>query len=229
MHDHTLPAHALVPESDGTEAVQSGRRPVAPSRAATSSCPAITCWSPSARRLIPRSCRRAPASKSAPGADCWSIPQTLATGAPGVFAAGDVTYGPKTIIHAAAHGRLAARSIHAYLRSSHRRRSPRCPRTSRDGLEICRRMAWSPSICGQPREESCRSVRERRRRDRSVEFVDGFSEEQARAEASRCLRCDLAYLCPTVKLVTGTTQVGEHRTADASVAGTAVEIPTQTN
>src|SRR5260370_31954654 len=42
-------------------------------------------------------------------------PQTLATGAPGVFAAGDVTYGPKSIIHAAAHGRQAARSIHAYL------------------------------------------------------------------------------------------------------------------
>ncbi|HEY7419977.1 MAG TPA: FAD-dependent oxidoreductase, partial [Ktedonobacteraceae bacterium] len=43
-------------------------------------------------------------------------PATLATGAPGVFAAGDVTYGPKTVIHAAAHGRQAARSIHAYLR-----------------------------------------------------------------------------------------------------------------
>ncbi|HEX6817476.1 MAG TPA: FAD-dependent oxidoreductase, partial [Ktedonobacterales bacterium] len=41
---------------------------------------------------------------------------TLATGASGVFAAGDVTYGPKSIIHAAAHGRLAARSIHGYLR-----------------------------------------------------------------------------------------------------------------
>ena len=34
--------------------------------------------------------------------------------------------------------------------------------------------------------------------DRSVEFAAGFSEEQARHEASRCLRCDLAYLCPTV-------------------------------
>src|SRR5229473_3280076 len=43
-------------------------------------------------------------------------PVTLATGAPGVFAAGDVTYGPKTIIQAAAHGRQAARSIHAFLR-----------------------------------------------------------------------------------------------------------------
>ena len=42
-------------------------------------------------------------------------PETLATGAPGVFAAGDITYGPKTVIHAAAHGRKAAQAIHAYL------------------------------------------------------------------------------------------------------------------
>src|SRR6202030_3700651 len=38
-------------------------------------------------------------------------PESLATGAPGVFAAGDVTYGPKTIIDAGAHGRPAARSM----------------------------------------------------------------------------------------------------------------------
>jgi len=42
--------------------------------------------------------------------------ETLATGAPGIFAAGDVTYGPGTIIHAAADGKKAARSIHTYLR-----------------------------------------------------------------------------------------------------------------
>jgi NADPH-dependent glutamate synthase beta subunit-like oxidoreductase len=41
--------------------------------------------------------------------------ETLATAAPDIFAAGDITYGPKTIIHAAAHGKKAARSIHAYL------------------------------------------------------------------------------------------------------------------
>ncbi len=38
-------------------------------------------------------------------------------------------------------------------------------------------------------------------RDRSIEFVVGFTEEQARREASRCLRCDLAYLCPTVHVI----------------------------
>src|SRR5258708_37187908 len=41
--------------------------------------------------------------------------QTLATGAPGVSAAGDVTYGPKSIIHATAHVPLASRSLLCYL------------------------------------------------------------------------------------------------------------------
>ena len=33
-------------------------------------------------------------------------------------------------------------------------------------------------------------------RNKAIEFAAGFTEEQARAEGSRCLRCDLAYLCP---------------------------------
>ena len=37
--------------------------------------------------------------------------------------------------------------------------------------------------------------------ERSVEFATGFTEEQARREASRCLRCDLAYLCPTIQVI----------------------------
>jgi hypothetical protein len=35
-------------------------------------------------------------------------------------------------------------------------------------------------------------------RDRSVEFARGLTEEQARREAARCLRCDLSYLCPAI-------------------------------
>ena len=38
-------------------------------------------------------------------------------------------------------------------------------------------------------------------RDRSIEFALGFTEEQAQREASRCLRCDLAYLCPSIKVI----------------------------
>ena len=43
-------------------------------------------------------------------------PETLATTAPGVFAGGDVAFGPRLIIDATADGRKAARSIHQYLR-----------------------------------------------------------------------------------------------------------------
>jgi len=38
-------------------------------------------------------------------------------------------------------------------------------------------------------------------RGRSIEFAMGFTEEQARREASRCLRCDLSYLCPSIKVI----------------------------
>jgi NADPH-dependent glutamate synthase beta subunit-like oxidoreductase/NAD-dependent dihydropyrimidine dehydrogenase PreA subunit len=128
-------------------------------------------------------------------------PQTLATGAPGVFAAGDVTYGPKSIIHAAAHGRLAARSIHAFLRKL----SPASVSEMPDGDFMTASLLPPDGVVSldlrvQPREELPLSGSEAAH-DRFIEFVGGFSEEQARREANRCLRCDLAYLCPTVHVV----------------------------
>ncbi len=41
--------------------------------------------------------------------------ETLATTAPGVFAGGDVAFGPRNLIEAVANGKRAARSIHEYL------------------------------------------------------------------------------------------------------------------
>jgi formate dehydrogenase beta subunit len=128
-------------------------------------------------------------------------PQTLATAAPGVFAAGDVTYGPKSIIHAAAHGRLAARSIHAYLS----RRPPREVSEMPDG-EFQTASTLPPgeriTLDLRPTKREVMPIRgSEASRDRSIEFVTGFTEEQARREASRCLRCDLAYLCPTVHVI----------------------------
>jgi NADPH-dependent glutamate synthase beta subunit-like oxidoreductase/Pyruvate/2-oxoacid:ferredoxin oxidoreductase delta subunit len=125
-------------------------------------------------------------------------PRTLATAAPGVFAAGDVTYGPKSIIQAAAHGREAARSIHAYLRGVPPERLPELPQ---DELQTASTLPpggrFTLNLGPSPRElmplRSADAVR-----DRSVEFASGFSEEQARREAGRCLRCDLSYLCPAI-------------------------------
>ena len=132
--------------------------------------------------------------------------QTLATGAAGVFAAGDVTYGPKTVIHAAAHGRLAARSIHAYLQGLDPRTVTELPA---DDLQTESSLPANGVVTldlrPTPREvmplRPAAQARERTAEGHGVEFALGLSEEQARREASRCLRCDLAYLCPTVKVV----------------------------
>jgi ferredoxin len=45
--------------------------------------------------------------------------QTLATSATGVYAGGDVAFGPRNLIEAVANGKLAARSIHEHLAKEH--------------------------------------------------------------------------------------------------------------
>ncbi len=128
-------------------------------------------------------------------------PQTLATGAPGVFAAGDVTYGPKSIIHAAAHGRQAARSIHAYLRHLPVREVTEMPQDEGETVStLPAGAAIMLDLRPTPREVMPLRGSEASH-DRSVEFAVGFTEEQARREASRCLRCDLAYLDPSIKVI----------------------------
>ena len=127
--------------------------------------------------------------------------ETLATGAPGVFAAGDVTYGPKSIIHAAAHGRKAARSIHAYLAKL----SPRMVKEMPEG-EFETASTLPPdgiiTLDLRPTPRELMPLHDGdASRERSIEFATGFTEEQARREASRCLRCDLAYRCPSIRVI----------------------------
>lgn len=128
-------------------------------------------------------------------------PVTLATGAPGIFAAGDVTYGPKSIIHAAAHGRKAAQSIHAFLR----KRSPReVSEMPDDEFETVSTLPSNGRVTLDLRPTPRELVPLRDSdavHSRTTEFALGFTEEQARREASRCLRCDLAYLCPTINVI----------------------------
>lgn len=134
-------------------------------------------------------------------------PVTLATGAPGVFAAGDVTYGPKSIIHAAAHGRRAAQSIHAYLSHRSVQEVSEMPMGEEETLStLPPNNLITLDLRSTPREVMPLR-KDGAARDRSVEFAAGFTGEQARREASRCLRCDLAYLCPTVHTITAGTAV----------------------
>ncbi len=126
--------------------------------------------------------------------------ETLATGATGIFAAGDVTYGPKTVIHAAAHGRLAARSMHAYLRKLSPQAVTEMPE---DEFETASTLPPDSTVHLdlRPTPREVMPLREEAARDRSIEFAAGLTEEQAQREASRCLRCDLAYLCPTIHVI----------------------------
>ena len=109
-------------------------------------------------------------------------PETLMSTAPGIFAAGDIAFGPRLIISATADGKRAAEQIDRYLRGP----------------------AWKPKqrfvqITLLDHHEMAESYDEYsrlsvptiplERRTGITEVESGYSERQARREASRCLRC----------------------------------------
>ena len=109
---------------------------------------------------------------------------TLATGTPGVFAAGDAVLGPATVIECIAQGRKAAEAIDKYLGGNG------------DIAEHFAVMDETPPREGspQPGVRPERPMIGHERRVHSFEGVEvGWSTEQAQREASRCLRCDLRY------------------------------------
>ena len=107
----------------------------------------------------------------------------------GVYAGGDVAFGPRNLIDAIADGRRAAASIH---RAAHRRdagaalagRSPDAADRRGDAAGPTPRTTPSDRACEVPAEAT-------ERRIGSPEIELGFTEEQARAEAGRCLQCFL--------------------------------------
>jgi NADH-quinone oxidoreductase subunit F len=111
----------------------------------------------------------------------------LATSLPGVFAGGDFVAGPGVVIQGIAAGRRAAIAIDKYLKADASRVDmydlrPKSQARRTNGEED----QWS----AQPRVEMPQlSLEERRRTFGEIEL--GFSEERARYEAKRCLRCDL--------------------------------------
>jgi heterodisulfide reductase subunit A-like polyferredoxin/coenzyme F420-reducing hydrogenase delta subunit len=126
-------------------------------------------------------------------------PQTLQTSIPWVFAGGDALYGAKTVIEAIASGKQAAESIDRYLEqldkkdpinadedvnepaligpSPHKVQIPISERPLTAAERVSKPRIPMPVL---PREESLGSFSE-------VEL--GYSEQQAIAEAQRCLAC----------------------------------------
>jgi len=119
--------------------------------------------------------------------------ETLATTAPGVYAGGDVAFGPRIIIEAVADGQRAARAIDAYLRGKRLR-------VTRHG--------WMTVVPDHRMPAGYEAIPRRRvpalpldRRIGIAEVELGYSEPQAVEQALRCLKCHLNVILDSDKCV----------------------------
>jgi heterodisulfide reductase subunit A-like polyferredoxin len=122
-------------------------------------------------------------------------PETLASARPGVFAAGDAVSGTSFVINAIADGHKCATSIHQYLRGEEVKPKvkPAIPVVEVSEAEINGKLA-AKAIRLQARH----NVHELPAAERLRSFVEvetGFTEEEAKAEASRCLSCGVCSEC----------------------------------
>jgi heterodisulfide reductase subunit A len=115
-------------------------------------------------------------------------PVTHATGVPGIFAGGDMVTGPATVVEAVASGREAAISIDKYLRGEDMA-------ANRPGRPTGRN--WSQVPDGLRSEPAARPAElDPAKRTGSFDEVEqAFTEEQARAEAARCIDCGVCSEC----------------------------------
>jgi NADPH-dependent glutamate synthase beta subunit-like oxidoreductase/2,4-dienoyl-CoA reductase-like NADH-dependent reductase (Old Yellow Enzyme family) len=118
-------------------------------------------------------------------------PYTLETSLPGVFAGGDVTTGPKSVVEAVGAGKIAAESIVRYLTGQ--------PQLRTDPYRPFVRMT-RPSAFAYPSETTLKENSKRvlppkrafaERRADFDEVTGRLSEEQAISEAKRCMKYDL--------------------------------------
>lgn len=153
--------------------------------------------------------------------------ETLATTAAGVFAGGDIAFGPRLIINAVADGQQAARGIHSYLQGVE-------PRWHRKGFfTVIPRRQYPDAgplrnYLRWPRRQAPELPIERRIGVARVELA--FEESMAREQGGRCLICtinpifegDLCILCngcvdvcpmDCLKLVPASKLTGEEKVA----------------
>ena len=110
------------------------------------------------------------------------IDQDLMTTAPGVFAGGDVAFGPRILVEGVANGHRAARSIHVYL-------SGKTRKTVLSRFRIFQNWEMPRGFLTLPRQTM--PVLPANRRIGIAEVELGFNEEQGRAEGLRCLKCQV--------------------------------------
>jgi heterodisulfide reductase subunit A-like polyferredoxin len=122
-------------------------------------------------------------------------PNTFGATRPGVFAAGDAVTGTAFVVEAVASGHKSAASIHRYLRGEELeiQPPPELPVVKMTREEIQERVA-SGEVRVTPRVPiPLRAPGERISSFREVN--PGYTEEQAKAEAARCLACGICSEC----------------------------------
>lgn len=120
-------------------------------------------------------------------------PVTLMTTKPGVFAGGDVAFGPRLIIDAVAHGQKAAAGINKFLTGRTRSKS----RLGKMRQVPNATMPWH-YLSNQRQPVPSRPS------DRRIGFAEvetGYTREEAIREAERCLRCEINTVFDSEKCV----------------------------
>jgi formate dehydrogenase beta subunit len=120
---------------------------------------------------------------------------TLSTSAPGIFAGGDVAFGPRNLIEAVANGKRAARSIHEHLTGA------------AAGLETRLDIEKIPTptyrmITGfEIFDRESPPTLEVGRRTGIAEVETGYGDAEARRQAARCLVCHVQTIYDPEKCV----------------------------
>jgi formate dehydrogenase (NADP+) beta subunit len=116
------------------------------------------------------------------------VDEKLMTTTPGIFAGGDVAFGPRLIIDAVANGQRAARSIHAYLNGAvdapHRKATfipiPLLEYKERGPVPGYLKLAYERA-----------PITPIDRRIGIAQVEEGYPEATARAQGARCLKCSI--------------------------------------
>jgi len=130
-------------------------------------------------------------------------PNTFAATRAGVFAAGDVTKGTAFVIEAVDSGHKAAASIHRYLQGEDLEPPlrPQLPVITLTKEEINERVVHGEVHVTPRVRMQARTVEERKRSFDEVNL--GFTDEEAQAEAARCLACGVCSECLSCYYICG--------------------------
>ena len=122
-------------------------------------------------------------------------PETLSTNVPGIYAGGDAVTGTAFIVNAIEAGHRAARSIAGYLSREVTVPGILYPSPmAQPVVRLTKEGAQQRVSSFEQRNEMPKRSPQERKRD-FIEIAASLSEEQARAEAARCLRCGVCSEC----------------------------------